>query len=64
VNIVMNLSSSIKGRKFFTLCSMELLVGNYENDKEPLGSIKGKEFHDQLNDYQLLKKDSAPRSLV
>jgi hypothetical protein len=27
-----------------------------ENDREPSGSIKGREFFDQLSDYQLLKK--------
>jgi hypothetical protein len=29
---------------------------------EPLGSIKGGEFLDQLSDYQFVKKDSAARS--
>jgi hypothetical protein len=30
------------------------------NGPKYLGSIKGGEFLDQLSDYQLLKKDSAP----
>jgi hypothetical protein len=31
-----------------------------EDGNESLGSIKGREFIDKLNDYQLLKKNSAP----
>jgi hypothetical protein len=30
---------------------------------EPLGSIKGGEFLDQLSDYHVLKEDCAPLSL-
>jgi hypothetical protein len=33
-----------------------------EYDNEPSGFVKGGEFLDQLSDYQLLKKDSAPWS--
>jgi len=31
---------------------------------EPLGSIRGRTFHDKLRDYQRLKKDSAPWTLL
>jgi hypothetical protein len=31
-----------------------------EHSNERLGSIKGGKFVDQSNDYQLLKKESAP----
>jgi hypothetical protein len=34
--------------------------GFCEHGNEPSGSIKGGEFLDQLNDCQLLKKDSGP----
>jgi len=30
-----------------------------KNANETSATIKREEFHDQLNDYQLLKKDSA-----
>jgi len=40
------------------------VVGSYKHGNEPLGAIKGMEFLDQLSDYQLLKKDSAPWSSV
>jgi hypothetical protein len=33
-----------------------------EHNSEPLGSIKGGEFLEQLSDYQLLKDDAAPWS--
>jgi hypothetical protein len=33
----------------------------WEHGNEPSGSIQGEEF-DQLTDYQLLKKESVPRS--
>jgi hypothetical protein len=33
-----------------------------EHGNDPSGSIKGREFLDQTSDYQLLNKDSAPRS--
>jgi hypothetical protein len=35
-----------------------------EHCNEPSGSIKGGEFLDQLNDYYLLKMDSAPWSYL
>jgi VanZ family protein len=35
------------------------VVGSCEHSNKPSGSIKGREFLDQLNDYQHLK-DSAP----
>jgi len=34
-------------------------TGSCEHGNEPSGSIKSGEFLDQLNDYQLLKKDPA-----
>jgi hypothetical protein len=37
------------------------LAGSCEHSNEPSGSIKGREFI-QLNDYEFLKKDSAPWS--
>jgi hypothetical protein len=37
-------------------------AGSYEHDNELLGSINGKELLDQLSDYQLLIKISAPWS--
>jgi hypothetical protein len=40
------------------------LDGPGEHGNEPSGSIKGGEFFDQLNDCQLLKKDSAAWSLL
>ena len=36
-----------------------LEVESCESNK-PSGSTKGKELHDQLSDYQLLKTDFAP----
>jgi hypothetical protein len=39
------------------------MVGSCEHGSEPLDSIKSVESNDQLSDYQLLKKDSAPWSL-
>jgi len=38
------------------------VAGCYEQSNEPSGSVKGREFFDQLSNCQLLKKDSAPRS--
>jgi hypothetical protein len=38
------------------------VAGCCEHSNEPMDSIKGGEFVDQLSDYQLLKKDSAPFS--
>jgi hypothetical protein len=38
------------------------VAGSGEHGNEPSGYIKGGEFLDQMNDYQLLKKDSAPWS--
>jgi hypothetical protein len=35
------------------------VAGFYEDSNEPSGSVKGGEFIDQLNDCELLKKDSA-----
>jgi len=35
-------------------------VGHGEYKNKPSGSVKGGGFLDQLSDYQLLKKDSAP----
>jgi len=40
------------------------VVSSCENGNETSGSIKGREFLEHLSDYQLLKKDSAPWSLV
>jgi hypothetical protein len=37
-------------------------VGSWEHGNEPLGSIKGGKFLDQLSDLQLLKKNSTPWS--
>jgi hypothetical protein len=34
--------------------------GCCEHGNEPLGSTKCREFPDQLRNYRLLKKDSAP----
>jgi hypothetical protein len=34
-------------------------MGSCEDSNEPLGSIKGRQFLDQLGDYQLLKKESV-----
>jgi hypothetical protein len=33
------------------------VVGSCEQNNEPLGSIKGREFLDYLSDYWLLEKD-------
>jgi hypothetical protein len=38
------------------------MIVSCEQRNEPLGSIKGGEFLNLLNDYQLLKKDSAPQN--
>jgi len=38
------------------------LAGFCEHCNELTGSITGEEFLDCLSDYQLLKKDSAPRN--
>jgi hypothetical protein len=35
-------------------------VGFCEYGNEPLGSIKGEKFLNQLSDHQFLKKDSTP----
>jgi hypothetical protein len=35
-------------------------VGACENGNEPSGFMKGGELFDQISDYQVLKKDSAP----
>jgi hypothetical protein len=36
------------------------MSGSCEHGNEPLGSVKDGKFLDQLNNYQLLKKYSAP----
>lgn len=36
------------------------VAGCCEHGSEAFGSIKGKEFCNKLNNYQLLYKDSAP----
>jgi len=33
-------------------------VGSYEHTDTPSSSVKGREFLDQLSDYQLLKNDT------
>jgi hypothetical protein len=38
------------------------VAGSCEHGNEPWDSIKGEEFFDQLNYYQLLKKQFAPWS--
>jgi hypothetical protein len=38
------------------------VAGSCEHGNEPLGSIKGGEFRDQLSDCQLLKECLAARS--
>jgi hypothetical protein len=38
------------------------IAGSCEYDNEHPHSFKGREFIDQLGEYQLLKKGSAPRS--
>jgi hypothetical protein len=38
------------------------VVSSFENGNELLGSIKGREFLDQLCDYKFLKKDTTPWS--
>jgi len=38
------------------------VVGSCGHDNEPLDSMRGRVFLDYLNDYWLLKKDSAPCS--
>jgi hypothetical protein len=35
------------------------MTGSFEHGNKPSDSIKGREFLDQLSDYQLLKKVSA-----
>jgi hypothetical protein len=35
-----------------------------ENGNKPLGSVKGREFSDWMNNCWVLKKDSAPSSLL
>jgi hypothetical protein len=36
------------------------VVGSREHVNEPSGSVEGREFLDQLSNYKLLNKDSAP----
>jgi hypothetical protein len=38
------------------------MTGCVEDSNEHVGSVKGGQFIDQLNDYQFLKYDSAPQS--
>jgi hypothetical protein len=45
----------------FIWLRMGSIVASCEHNNEPLGSIKGGEFLDQMSNCQLLK-DSAPRS--
>jgi hypothetical protein len=40
------------------------MTGSCDHGDEPLYSIKGGEFLDSLNDYQLSETDSAPCSEV
>jgi hypothetical protein len=40
------------------------MAGSCEHGPEPLGSIKGRKFQDQLSGLQLLKEESAPWSLI
>jgi hypothetical protein len=40
------------------------MAASYEHGNEASGSIKGRQFVDQLNDYQLYKKVSAVWDLV
>jgi hypothetical protein len=42
--------------------AQEPVAGSCVYGNEPSGSIKGVEFFDMLNDYQLFKKDSGPWS--
>jgi hypothetical protein len=35
------------------------MAGSCEHGNEASGSVKSEEFLDQVNDYQLLKRDSA-----
>jgi hypothetical protein len=35
-------------------------VATCEHGNGPSGSVKNREFHDKLRNYQLLKKDAAP----
>lgn len=37
-----------------------LVSGCYKDVNEPLGSLKGKDFHGLLSHYQLLKNDFLP----
>jgi hypothetical protein len=36
----------------------------YEHDNETSGSVRGGEFLDHVSDYQIIKKDPVPRSLL
>ena len=38
------------------------VVGSGENNAEPLGFIKCREYFEKVNNLQNLKKDSGPRS--
>jgi hypothetical protein len=40
------------------------VAGSCEHDNEPSGSITSGEFLGKLSDRQLLKKQSAPKSLL
>jgi hypothetical protein len=40
------------------------VVVSYEHGEKPSGSINGEKFLNYLIDYQLLKRDSVPRSYV
>jgi hypothetical protein len=40
------------------------VAGSSEHVNEHSGSIKGRQFTDNLSDYQLLRKDFAPCSFI
>jgi hypothetical protein len=55
-------NNSLSKKQLVMKCYKGPRVGSCEQGNEPSGSIKGEEFLDLLSDYQLLKKDAAPRS--
>jgi hypothetical protein len=48
-----------EGMEWIQLAQYGQVEGSCKHRNEPLGSIKGREFLDQLADCQLPKKDSA-----
>jgi hypothetical protein len=38
------------------------MEGSCEQSNKPLSSTKGRQFLDQLNDYYLVKRESAPQN--